>query len=320
MDSPGRFCQSTKPLLSFSDIVASPSVAVWFSENNFMRADAEIVKVHILGVCSMLQSDIQVVHTRHSSYHDQVHISTDANGSSGVQLGQSATAAADEVGGCANLEQRVIGGFDALHARDGIKDDMLLLLIVISDNFGKRQGANMDTGTILGPVDGDIVDHILVVGDLGVQLERDGSAVDSLRELVEEEAVGFSLEGVVVEVIDAGIGQDEEAPEPSCSLAVDELECGEAKVGLSRETGGRRLRSLHEGKCRWVGGEEGLDRGGGGGGLCGGGKGIKELEELVARASGKGGGGMGDDISMDAGSEVEADGKSTGISVWVSIG
>ena len=229
------------------------------------------------------------------------------------------TTARDEIDRSADLEERIGGGLDALHTRNRIEDDILLLLVVVFHETGQRERPEVNATTIFWPVHGDVINDITIVGDLRVELERDAFSVESLLELVKEEARGFFLQGSFVEVIDAGVRLDDVAPEASGALAIDELVRGETKVGFSSETRGRWLWDLHERERGRMRGKEGLDRGGRFGGFCRGCECAKELEELVSSAGGKRWGGMGDDIGVDTMAKIEAEAESARVGVGVSV-
>ena len=66
-------------------------------------------------------------------------------------FGGAAFATAEEVDGGAEFEERVGGGLDAVDARDGVEDDLLLLREAVGENAGEFDGAEFDEFAIFGP-------------------------------------------------------------------------------------------------------------------------------------------------------------------------
>ena len=146
-----------------------------------------------------------------------------------------------------------------MDTRDGIINNLLLLLVIIRHDCLERDLAQVDYGTVCRPLDGGVISDISVVCDLSVEMEGDGSFRDVCRDLIEEVARPFVLQASLVEVVDARIGDDLIAGKLCYSLCVREFECGDAEVSFAAETGGRRLGSLDECECAWMGAEEGFD-------------------------------------------------------------
>lgn len=64
------------------------------------------------------------------------------------------------------LKQRITGGLDAVHPRDRIEDDVLLLACVIRGDFLQADFAERALCTLLGPAGRGIVNCVAVLGQL----------------------------------------------------------------------------------------------------------------------------------------------------------
>src|SRR5271170_7364987 len=74
--------------------------------------------------------------------------------------GCAAAASTDEIDGRTKFEQRVLRWRDAVETGNGIEDDGLLLVGVIRDGLGESDRAQIEHGSVFGPVDGRIVDDV----------------------------------------------------------------------------------------------------------------------------------------------------------------
>src|SRR6516165_749400 len=74
--------------------------------------------------------------------------------------GCSAPPPAHQINVGPRLEERIGGGFDAVHSRDRIEDDVLLLAGVVRDDLAQTELAECALRTILGPAQGGIVNDV----------------------------------------------------------------------------------------------------------------------------------------------------------------
>ncbi len=117
-------------------------------------------------------------------------------------FGRSAPPAAHQINIGAWLEERIGRGFDAIHSRDRIEDDVLLLAGVVRRDFLQTDFAERELRTLLGPADRGIVNDVAVLGQLYDYAKPDGFLCNSLFDLVEEEVWtargGFGLVEIFV--------------------------------------------------------------------------------------------------------------------------
>jgi len=174
----------------------------------------------------------------------------------------TSAAATNEIGGRAELEQGIIGRLNTLDTWDGVKDDVFLLPIIVSDNSVKGEFTQIDDGAVLRPVYSDIIDSVSFIRKLHMELEGNGPVCDALWELIKEEAWGYWFYSIFVEMLDASVWHDAIVSETNSSLAVDELYCMKAEVAFSSEAGRRGFWCLYEGERSGMGSEECFDRSG----------------------------------------------------------
>ena len=96
------------------------------------------------------------------------------DGSWASGFGRAAFSSAEEVDGGAELEERIGGRLDAVDARDGVEDYVLLLHEAVGQDAGEFEGAELDELAIFRPVMGGVVGDVAGCGDLNVDLEADG--------------------------------------------------------------------------------------------------------------------------------------------------
>jgi hypothetical protein len=94
-----------------------------------------------------------------------------------------AAASAEQVYGGSRFKQRIAGWLNAIHARNGVENDLMLLGIVLGSKRIERYRAEPQQRSILGPLDGGIIDCITFLGKLNEYLELDRSGHDSLEQL-----------------------------------------------------------------------------------------------------------------------------------------
>jgi hypothetical protein len=104
-----------------------------------------------------------------------------------LPAGCSAPPPAHQIDIGSRLEERIGRGLDAIHARDRIEDDALLLAGVIRDNLPQTDFAKRALRTLLGPANRRVVNRVAVLGQLHDYTKPDGSPENSLSDLVEEE-------------------------------------------------------------------------------------------------------------------------------------
>ena len=64
------------------------------------------------------------------------------------------------------LEERIARGFDAVHSRDRIEDDVLLLAHIVRSDFQQIDFAEGGLRTLLGPADRGVVNSVTMPGQL----------------------------------------------------------------------------------------------------------------------------------------------------------
>src|SRR5215472_468282 len=104
-----------------------------------------------------------------------------------VLSGRSAPPPAHQIDVGARLEERIGRGFDAVHARDRIEDDVLLLAGVVRRDLPQADFPKRELPSLLGPADGGVVNRVAVLGQLHGYAKPDRPAGNALPELVEEE-------------------------------------------------------------------------------------------------------------------------------------
>jgi hypothetical protein len=102
-------------------------------------------------------------------------------------FGRSAPPAAHQINIGAWLEERIGRGFDAIHPRDRIEDDVLLRAGVVRRDFPQTEFAERELRTVRGPADGGIVNDVAILGQLYDDAKPDGFPCNALLDLVEEE-------------------------------------------------------------------------------------------------------------------------------------
>jgi hypothetical protein len=221
-------------------------------------------------------------------------------------------AAAHQIDGGAQLKQRVIRGFDAVHAGNGVEDDLLLLQLVVHGLRGQNYRAEMNYRAIGGPMNGRVIHNVALTGDLYQDVEPDGARRDALRKFFEKIVGILALGGSVVEMLDAGSRRNVVASVPRHAILVDKAERRDAEKGFSRKADGVRLGRLNEREGGRMCAEEGLNGSWGTGGLAARGRGTQEFEELLAGSNREAVGGMADDVGLGSlsgmvGSPVESE-------------
>ena len=146
-------------------------------------------------------------------------------------------AATPEINGRKKVDPWVIGGFDALDAWDGVKDQFLLFAIVVGNKSIKGEFAQVHDGAVLRPLYSDVVDCVSFVRKLHMEVEGNGAMCDALRELINEEVWGLRFDGSFIKILNASVSHDTVAPETNSSLTTDELHCFGVEVALTSEAG-----------------------------------------------------------------------------------
>jgi len=85
------------------------------------------------------------------------------------------------------LKERIGRGLDAIHSRDGIKDDLLLFPGVVRSNLLQIDFAERELRTILRPADSGIFNGVAVPRQLYFDTKPNRFLRDPLFDLVEEE-------------------------------------------------------------------------------------------------------------------------------------
>lgn len=116
--------------------------------------------------------------------------------------GRSAPSPAHQIDVGSRLEERIGRGFDAVHSRDRIKDDVLLRAGVVRSDFLQADFAERELRTVLGRANRGIINGVAVLGQLHRYAKSDGFPCNSLFDLVEEEVGaaggGFGLVEIFV--------------------------------------------------------------------------------------------------------------------------
>src|SRR5580704_4468485 len=110
-----------------------------------------------------------------------------------------AAASADQIDRGAQLQQRVVGWIDSVHARDGVEDRPFLLVRVVSGNGSQSNGAQIQQGPILGPLLGGIVDVVAVIRQLQYDAQLDRSLGDFFFELIEQKVRALGRGGGIAQ-------------------------------------------------------------------------------------------------------------------------
>ena len=97
-----------------------------------------------------------------------------------VPSGRPAPSAAHQIDIRSRLEERIGRGFDAIHSRDRIEDDVLLLDSVVRNDLLQTDLAERELRTLLGPANCGIVNGVAVLGQLYDYAKPDGYPCDLL--------------------------------------------------------------------------------------------------------------------------------------------
>ena len=238
----------------------------------------------------------------------------------GFLLRGPAPASAQQVNRSSQLEQRIGGGLDAVHPRDRVEDDVLLLGERVRQNLRQLHGAQLHLFARLRPVHGGVVCRVSFPGELDQNSEADRRLRHTLGDLVEVVVCRESRGLLVGKITVPRFGNDAVTAEPLVAGHARERKCRHPKVGVGREARREGLGRLHEGQGGGMRTEEFFHRLGrrdiGSAGHCG----AQELDELVTVARREAVGRVADDIGVDMFGEVEANGQSARIGVSDAVG
>jgi hypothetical protein len=223
-----------------------------------------------------------------------------------------------------HLQQRIIRRLHALDPRDRIKDDLLLLRLLVAQDTIDLQLAQLHDRIRIRPVDGRVIRHVALDRHLRQQFKPDRAPGDARCQLGLQILGVLRGHGVGGERGHARGGHDVVADERRVARGIDQLERRDAPVLLGAVALGGGLGPLHVHEGLGVGGEEGLDGRRVRGVRGRRGERAQHGEELGAGARGEGRRGVADHVGVlaaaGAGREVEADGDAAGVGVGVGVG
>src|SRR6267143_6126898 len=119
-----------------------------------------------------------------------------------ARLGGSAPPPGHQIDIGSRLKERIGRGFDAIHPRNRVEDDVLLFAGIVRSDFPQTDFAERELRTVLGPADRGIVNGAAVPRQLYEYAEPDCFLCNPLLDLVEEEVWtargGFGLAKILV--------------------------------------------------------------------------------------------------------------------------
>jgi hypothetical protein len=233
--------------------------------------------------------------------------------------GLAAAAAANQIDGGAEFEERIIRRVDPVDTWYGIEDNFLLVVCVVRDRGGEDNLAELDQRSIRRPVIGRVVYDITVVSDLYEKLEADGTLDDSVREFVVQEVRVLGLCCGVIQMIVSGFRNDSVTPVLRNILFAGELQRVYAEVRFACEAGWAGFRRLYKLERFRVCAEELFDRCRRRFGGIGCGDSMQKLQEFLTGSGRKSVRRMADDIGVHVFCEIKSDGESAGIRVWIGV-
>src|SRR5205823_12754278 len=140
--------------------------------------------------------------------------------------GGPAAPSGHQVNICPRLEQRICRGLNAIHPRDRIENDLLLLPGIVRGDLGQADVAERELSTVLGPADGRVIEGVAALGQLNENAKPDRRLGNPLFDLVEQEVRPAGGRFGVAQIFVAGGRQQPIAPVPADTVAVGELERG----------------------------------------------------------------------------------------------
>ena len=230
-----------------------------------------------------------------------------------------AATAAQQIDRGAQLKQRIIGWLDSVNTGDGIEDNLLLFMRVVWDRIRENDLAEMDQGSLLGPVNRRVVSDIVIVRHLSQELKAYRATGDSFCELVKKEICSLALGCGVIQMVIPSVRRDPVASVAAHPLFVDEPHRGHTVVRFPCKAGWARLGRLHEFERLRMTTEEDFDRRWRWLGRIGRSNSSQEFQKLLAGSGRESVCRMANDIGMHMFSEIEPDGQSAGICVGISI-
>jgi hypothetical protein len=102
-----------------------------------------------------------------------------------VSTRRPAAPSAEQVQIGARIEQRIGGGFNSIHARDGIEDDAALLRVAVSYQRVQGNVPELDLAAAFRPTSGGVVNRVSGLGQLHQDVELDGALRDAFPNLIE---------------------------------------------------------------------------------------------------------------------------------------
>lgn len=208
------------------------------------------------------------------------------------------------------LEQRVIGGIDAVKARNGVKDNPPMGFVVGS--FGRQRDRAETYGrAISGPMDGRIIHDVTIECGLYVDIELDGSCGDAASQLFQQIISVLGFCGCIVEMRDACLRHNAIPAVTREPLLVDEPEGRHAEIRLLRKARRAWLRRLYKGersrvrsqKCRGIAGCQ-----------------AEEIEKFLASSGGKAICRVAYDVGVNMLVQMKTDRESVGIRIRRIVG
>jgi hypothetical protein len=233
--------------------------------------------------------------------------------------GLAAAAAANQIDGGAELEERIIRWVDPVDTWYWIEDDFLLVVCGVCDLGREYNFAEVDQGSISRPMIGRVVYNVTVVRDLYENLEADGALDYSVREFVVQKVRFLGLCRGVIQMIVSGLRNDSVTPVLRNIVFVGELKRGYAEVRFACKAGWAGFGRLYKFERFRVCAEELFDRCRGRFGGISRGDSMQKLQEFLTGSGWKSVRRMADDIGVHVFSEIKSDGEPAGIRVWVGV-
>src|SRR5215471_19067342 len=223
-----------------------------------------------------------------------------------VLSGRSAPPPAHQIDVGARLEEGIGRGFDAVHAWDRIKDDVLLLAGVVRGDFRQTDFAERALRTFFRPADRGIVDRVAVLGQLHGYPKPDGFPGNALLDLVKEGVWPARGAFGLAEVFVTGDRQHPVAPKAALTIRIGKSEGGDREKRLAGKAGRNGLRDLNKSHRRGMRGKELLDGVRVRPGRVGGNHCIQKLDERLGGAHREVVDRMTDDVGVDMLGKVKA--------------
>lgn len=204
------------------------------------------------------------------------------------------------------LSGRVGRGFNSIHARDGVEDNVTFLGLAVSYKFIEEHITELNLTPGFRPAHGGIVSNVAIFCQLHHDAELDRSLSDAVADLVKKKIGTFSSGGCVIQVVVPELRQNSIAPEANGSIRGGEFEGTHGKERFTSEAAGNWLRSLYKLQRLWIRGQELLNRVGVRFGRITGRDRAKEFQEFLGSAGREAIDRVGDDIGMDMFAKIES--------------